>query len=310
MSNFLIHIGMPRTGTTVLQKWAFPKCKNHLVFMKRAYALSGTSINKERPFLVGAKPNELLHRLTEADPKKNPTDFFNSFIATPSILASQEQSSREGAQLCSLILAKALEKISNAGSEAKKSILISSERLIDTGASLVCKSSHGKSDYNFGYIKICESIAMHLSITPLILVCIREPIGYLRSKYMRTFIQRRAMQSHRDLSPSEYIEKQVILENKYPGTSVLIHTMHTHLIKQLQRHAFVKAYGFEELLASDDIFSLMGLKGEGAYAFQDFPRENKLPFSKEQEHKIEIEIIQTLKKYGFYDRIMGTQIYA
>ena len=85
--------------------------------------------------------------------------------------------------------------------------------------------------------------------------------------------------------------------------------MHAEFIKQLQQHAFVKAFGFQELLSSNDIFSLMGLEGEGKYAFRDFPRENKLPFTKEQEQVIETEITQALKRYGFYDRIMKAQMF-
>ena len=80
-------------------------------------------------------------------------------------------------------------------------------------------------------------------------------------------------------------------------------------IKQLQKHAFVKAFGFQELLASEDVFSLMGLQGEDKYAFRDFPRENKLPVTKEQEQAIEVEIIKALNEYGFYDRIMKAQMF-
>ena len=117
------------------------------------------------------------------------------------------------------------------------------------------------------------------------------------------------MKGERDLSPTEFIQKQSRLEINHPGTSALAPAMHSKFIKQLQKHAFVKAFGFQELLASDDIFSLMGLQGEEKYAFSDFPRENKLPFSKEQEQAIEIEITQALKQYGFYDLIMKAQMF-
>lgn len=117
------------------------------------------------------------------------------------------------------------------------------------------------------------------------------------------------MQGERDLSPTEFIQKQCHLERKYSGTSALTPAMHAEFIKQLNHHAFVKVFGFQELLASDDVFSMMGLQGEEKYAFRDFPRENKLPFSKEQEQTIEIEIIQALQQYGFYDRIMKAQMF-
>ena len=117
------------------------------------------------------------------------------------------------------------------------------------------------------------------------------------------------MRGERDLSATEYIQKQSILESNHPGTSALTPAMHNEFIKQLQRHAFVKAFGFKELLASDDVFSLMGLQGEDKYAFRNFPRENKLPFTKEQEQIIEFEITNALKRYGFYDRIMKAQMF-
>ena len=124
----------------------------------------------------------------------------------------------------------------------------------------------------------------------------------------RTVIQRRSIQQ-RDLSPKEYVNKQAILESNHPGTSALTPAMHSEFIKQLQQHAFVKAFGFQELLASDDVFSLMGLQGEDKYAFRDFPRENKLPFTKDQEQEIEAEITKALKKYDFYNRITKAQMF-
>ena len=113
----------------------------------------------------------------------------------------------------------------------------------------------------------------------------------------------------RQINPREYIQKQSILEHNHPGTSALTPAMHAEFIKQLQQHAFVKASGFQELLASDDVFSLMGLQGEDKHAFRDFPRENKLPFTKEQEQAIEVEITKALKQYGFYDRTMKAQMF-
>ena len=118
------------------------------------------------------------------------------------------------------------------------------------------------------------------------------------------------MRGERDLSPTEYIQKQAILESNHPGTSALTPAMHSRFIKQLQQHAFVKAFGFQELLKSDDIFSLMGLQGEDKLAFGSFPRENKLPLiTQEEEQIIESTITQSLKQYGFYDRIMKAQMF-
>ena len=119
----------------------------------------------------------------------------------------------------------------------------------------------------------------------------------------------RKMQNLRQITPNEYIQKQSFLESNHPGISALTPAMHAEFLKQLHKHAFVKAFGFQQLLASDDVFSLMGLKGEKSYAFRDFPRENKLPVTKEQEQAIEVEITQALKQNGFYDRIMKAQMF-
>ena len=185
---------------------------------------------------------------------------------------------------------------------------MSSEKLCETAASFACYSNHSKFDWTFNYMPICDAICKACQKQALISVCLREPISYLRSKYLRTFIQRRHMQGERDLSPTEYIQKQSILESNHPGTSALTPSMHTEFIKQLQQHAFVKAFGFQELVASDDVFSLMGLQGEDQYAFRDFPRENKLPFTKEQQQAVEVEITKALKQYGFYDQIIKVQM--
>ena len=117
------------------------------------------------------------------------------------------------------------------------------------------------------------------------------------------------MRGERDLSPTEYIQKQCKLETNHQGTSALTPAMHAEFMKQLQKYALVKAFGFQELLNSDDVFSLMGLQGEDKYTFRNLPKENKLPFTKEQEQAIEIEITQALKQSGFYDRIMKAQIF-
>ena len=123
MLNFTIHIGTPRTGTTVLQKSALPKCKHHLVFTKRAYKTSGVSIDNRRPYLIGANPEQLMDKLLGTDPKENPFDFFNSFIALPSIMASQKQSLTKSNKQYYTVLVSAMQKIRSTSIEEKKSIL-------------------------------------------------------------------------------------------------------------------------------------------------------------------------------------------
>lgn len=309
MSGFIIHIGTPRTGTTVIQKFLLPKSKKYLVFQKKAYEMSGTTLDPQTPYVIGANPKDLINALETINPLQNPTTFFNLFIVTTAAYSCHDPTTNNNKKRFYPILEESIHKLWESSKKIRQSIVMSSEKLCETAASFACYSNHSKYDWTFNYIPICDAIREACQEQALISVCLREPISYLRSKYLRTFLQRRSMRGERDLSPTEYIQKQCTLESNHQGTSALTPAMHSEFIKQLQQHAFVKAFGFQELLASEDTFSLMGLQGEEKYAFRDFPRENKLPFTKEQEQSIEVEIKKALKQYGFYDRIMRAQMF-
>ena len=301
MNSLIIHIGAPRTGTTVIQKHLLNKSRTHFVLSKNAHESSGEIKNLVEQKTVVDEESTLnyLKSATKNIELLSKRDILNKLIVEPCLHGRTKSQAT--------ILSKTLRLLAE---KKDKKILISTERLMDTSASFACLSRHREqdTDHQFPVYFLCN-IATRIGESPKITVCLREPIRYLRSKYLRTFIQRRLMQRQRDLSPTEYIQKQSILESNNPGTSALTPAMHSVFIKQLQQHSFVKAFGFQELLDCDDVFSLMGLQGEDKYAFRDFPRENKLPFTKEQEQSIEIEITQALKQYGFYDRIMKAQMF-
>lgn len=293
----IFHIGCPRTGTTSLQKNIFNKSNANTFLSKDAYSSSA------KQALPGIVDNNFLQSQTTSDTSLlKPKEIFDQIFFCALKLAVDGTRKEYSDKLISLI------KLCNKSLKGK--IVISSERFCDSSASLQGDSRHQEnSDKIFAIIATLIALkATNIKTSSLVTLCLRDPIQYIRSKYIRTIFQRKIM-SLRHLTPSEYIQKQSILETNHPGTSALTPAMHAEFIKQLQQHAFVKAFGFQELLASDDVFSLMGLQGEDKYAFRDFPRENKLPFTKEQEQEIEIEITQALKAYGFYDRIMKAQMF-
>ena len=187
-------------------------------------------------------------------------------------------------------------------------LLFSSERICDCSASLRGDSIHNSVDEEFllySLARVCANVGRQY---PLIMACFREPISYLRSKYIRTWGIRQNG-NLREISPKEYIQKQAFLEKSHPGTSALAPAMHSEFIKQLQRHAYVKAFGFQELIGSGDVFNLLGLYGEDKFAFREFPRENKFPVTKDQENMIEVQIVQALKQYDFYERVAKAQMF-
>ena len=298
MSNFLIHIGAPRTGTTTLQQHIFPRARNHIVAQKKPKKNSFRTLTIE-------SAEEYLE--SNKDAIKDLSEYASALIFTSTLkLATPREQNK---QRYSRLLARSLNNLKKLSSKPDSKILISSERLCDTEAANTVFSSHKiYHDSELLCHTLCKTISSQMGEQALVIVTLRSPIAFLKSRYLRSIYQR-SSRKQRILRPPEYIGKQAMLETNHPGTSTLIMAMHSELIKQLQRHAFVKAFGFQDLLASDDVFSLMGLQGEEKVAFRDFPRENKFPFTKEQERTIEVEITKALKQYGFYDRIMKAQMF-
>ena len=296
MKQLIIHVGLPRTGTTTLQKSIFKLTNKTLVLSKD-------------PHKASSKVNEKSIFINTHDPRNNFYENIAKQLYDEIFVCALKLSVDRNRVEFKNRLEEAISKTWEISEDSKKQILFATERLVDTSTSIDGNSiNNPNSEVEFPIHPLCHFTSQIGILQPSITVCMREPIKYLRSKYLRTVSHRRSL-TFRALSPIEFIQKQAKLEINSPGTSVLTPAMHAVFIKQLQQHAFVKAFGFQELLASDDVFSLMGLQGEEKYAFRDFPKENKLPFSKEQEQAIEIEITQALKQYGFYDRIMKAQMF-
>lgn len=90
MKEMIIHIGTPRTGTTVLQKSLFPKAKSHHVFQKRPYSTTGDLINAEKGLIGGPLNKCILQLRSLATPIKaeQTTEFLNKILFTPLIPSS------------------------------------------------------------------------------------------------------------------------------------------------------------------------------------------------------------------------------
>ena len=311
MVSIVLHIGLPRTGTTVIQKYMTSALSQHLVIQKNPFHGSGNA-SVEKPWLVQAGPSELLERLSLLSPipeNISSVGFFNSCIASPAIGASQDPAVTSGRATYFPILCKAFELVSKTLEGVQKDCFITSERFSDTSSSLVCWSSHGSYDSTMPIFKICDAVSQATRLTPKVSVCFREPISYLRSKYLRTCLQRHAMGNQRHLSPEEFIDKQAKLERSSPGTSVLATAAHRDFLMRLQECSFVKAFGFSELISSDDVFALIGLQGEQQYSFKKFPRENSCAVQGQSNSDIEMQIIQELKACGFYKGLLDSQMF-
>lgn len=295
MTDIVIHIGAPRTGTTTLQKHVFPLLKSTLCLQKEAYQSSGDIEKIHRN-----QPVECDIREQVRTPAGRNTILRDVFILSSVKLAvdSSRHQFRE-------VIQKATGELVALG---HRTILISSERLSDGSLSLEGDSLPAPGmDITFGIHSLSAALRQ-AGFTPLISVCLRDPIPYLKSKYIRTAMQRHS-RGRKSLRPRDFIEKQLFLEQNHPGTSALTPALHAEFIRQLQDNAFVKAFGFQQLLDSEDVFALMGLQGEERIAFRRFPRENRLVSDPNIEKTIEAEIRDTLKQSGFDQRLARAQMF-
>ena len=289
MTRFIIHIGAPRTGTTVLQKHIFPKLRNTLALSKRPFQASfGNPGTITRTYSS--------KRLEEFSADEKADLLENSIMA-----GTMSHDDKEKARTVSL-----LQELNRQGEIAQ--VLISSELLCDTTASLNGNSRHTSGTSQAFWIYSLLDLFQQANTKAEIAVCLREPLKYLTSKYLRTIVQRENA-GLRFLRPSEFIAKQIILEQESPGSSVITQACHKSFIEQLSAKSSVKHFGFKQLLQSTDVFQLFGLTGEKKLSFTDFPPENSLRFDASCREQAMQEIQSTLRNLGYQKLIEESRIH-
>ena len=301
MQQVIVHIGTPRTGTTTLQKNVFQFLRRHELFTKTPYTAQGLfTSHRGRSEFTPAGMHAFIRSIE--DPGSRPSNAHIS-DAIRALATASSHVDRATRLTTYKLLVDLMRQVM---SQFTAPIFLSNERYCDSGASLNGDSRHTE-DAEFGIYPLTRALIAS-GVAPSIVVCLREPIAYLRSKYLRTVEQRKS-RGLRFLSIKEYLGKQINLEKTSPGTSALTPAMHSQFVRQLQRYSFVKAFGFRDLLSSDDVFSLMGLLGEAEISFKDLSAENALNASGGVNQSIENEIIQVLKSYELYERMRGSQMY-
>ena len=211
MGQIYIHIGLPRTATTCLQKYLFPKSKNKLVFQKTAYSSSGKITNKSDS--SGAiSMSSLLKKLKSMNTPLEETqrsEFLREVIlflsAQPCGWTKREERSKN-LEFAREVAASLLEKAANT---SLKDILISTERLAETSSSLVLLPKLTK-ESEYLIISLSKFITRYTQKNPCIITSLRNPIPYLRSRYCRTTIQRQMI--------NEGSLQKNIFKNKQPSS--------------------------------------------------------------------------------------------
>tara|TARA_B100000674_G_C37934202_1_gene959478 strand:- start:1277 stop:2191 length:915 start_codon:yes stop_codon:yes gene_type:complete len=303
MDDIIFHVGAPRTATTVLQKYVFPSSKRYFCLSKTPFEASGLLAKKS------SLANEYSREFVDAilrDDVIDGEERVNFFKFAFGLLPLKMSTFPENKEL-SLMFKKALFRLSSSA-KAFEAALVSTERLVDTSASLNGDSMHkSKSDRSFPIYQVLKQV-YEFGFSSRVLVVLRDPFEYLRSKYCRTYFQR-SSSGLRFISASEYIHKQCILESKWPGTSALSVAMHASFVRSLGQFSYVKPIGFKDLLDSRDVFKLMGMHGEISISFADLPIENSLFIPGLDVKLLHKEIKDALMKNNFYDTIMAQKLY-
>ena len=302
-----LHIGVSRTGTTVLQRHVFPELKNHLVFSKKPFRSSVGSL----PTGWGSRLHFVDHCLEK--PLKGRSSSgrkrFAGQILFPVAIAASRNNGRDQ-NLFRQQLRRVVRQMFEVSRRDGRSLLISSERLAQTNFSIWAKKSSLSKPVvtTFPVYELCRAFLDASGQKPQVIVVLREPISYLRSNYIR-MCEMRKKHGNSCLSADRFVARQARCEKAHPGTSALTAAMHQSFLSALEAVAEVKAVGFREQIASSDLCSLFGLEGEPGFSFAQFPRENRFTEMADDEATIERLITETLAKKGFLDRLHAEQRY-
>ena len=303
-----LHIGVSRTGTTVLQKHVFPGLKNHLVFSKKPFRSSVGSLpagwDSRLQFVDQCLEKPLKARSSSGRKR------FAGQILFPVAIAASRNNGRDQDQFRQQLrrVARQMVEVSR---HDRRSLLISSERLAQTNFSVWAKKRSLSRPVvaAFPVYELCRAFLDASGQKPQVIVVLREPISYLRSNYIR-MCEMRKKHGNSYLSADRFVSRQARCERSRPGTSALTAAMHQSFLDALETVAEVKAIGFREQIASSDLCALFGLEGEPELSFAQFPRENRFTDLAEDEKTIERLIIETLAKEGFLDRLRDEQRYT
>ena len=290
----IIHIGLPRTATTMLQSHVFPKLENTILLQKRPYSSRIGSKGEKGKMLSNA--TDIGRYLRSLDPFIF-ADSPEQQVAMEQSLVSTAASSTEGPSYA--LLLEHLEFLVRAAaiSDGKKRILISAERLVDTRASLCGWGPPlpNRFEQEFPIFSLLRA-ASDIGVRPRVIVCFRDIIPYLVSKFVRTVIQRQAMK-YPGITIESFLEGQFKLEKVCPLGSVISPLRKNHFIGTLEKNSDVTALAFEKLKDSKDLMRDLSIESSARCAFSDFPVENDSPITSEAKAQLIDRVTEYLNRH-------------
>lgn len=321
--HLLLHIGPPRTATTTLQKHVFPNVSHHLCLQKKAYRyhlkaaeLQGCDIIPGQGYVIDYNQMKMmLGSLREtglqAESSRDTLYFLVSASSETLCMRSVQQSRMKKLWYQLLVQSLRLAAETVLDEQGWSGLVIASEALSNTTVGIRGSLKAVADQDSLQTSVLCSAWreGVHGPI-PHISFCLRDPIDYILSRYLRHCANRSSKDAPGSrLSPEQWLAVQAEAFSSQPQLSALFPAFHLSFTRFHARHGFIRPYGFEELLATDDVFALIGLDHEAKFSFSSLPRENRLRGLSQSAENIKVRIEATLKELQLFEQLRNEQIY-
>lgn len=160
------------------------------------------------------------------------------------------------------------------------------------------------------FVWLCRAWQEVNGVAPRILLCLRDPVDHMVSRYLRYAAFQVSGGAEAALRPVDYLESQFELHRSNPHGSLFATLFHKSFLHYCYGHGYVRAVGYEELVASDNVFALLGLGSQEGIPFHSLPRENPIGhlFPEDRIREIRRLMKRTLKAHGFFELMLQERL--
>lgn len=260
---FFIHVGLPRTATTILQREVFPNLPD-MIYL-------GKNWNNTLP-IEKFQPLKLISNLVD-DFHKTGHLSDNLRAVLPGILgrlkAENQFNHRQGSQMLVELMHQCMNLLQDAFSG--NALLYSDESLIESVAGLSSNLMHG------ARVPLEQLAAVGVLEKVTVLLVLRDPLDFLRASWYKN----NEFQYRYKLQPicfDEWIRKQMALYIRKPTASRIFLAMHKSFSKQVASYCpNIVVSQYEELLIADDLMLKLtnGVISSPEVNLKSFPKENQ-----------------------------------
>ena len=249
MSEFYLHIGLPRTATSNLQSHVFPKTSPDTLFLGKD------------PFIFPSVPedfhlDEILESIEIFDIEKIRLELRYLLTSLMNEIKFQGVVDEFFESFVTEVFAKLRTKAKERGIEK---FIFSFEALVNTNAARYCLTN--TVEQYVPAVALSKAIRSAGFQTFKVICVYRDPIRHLASIYARN-MRMRVNRKLATLTPAQFVEIQAKNFSVSPHNSILfdvMHKSHSQFTATLGDHHIM---GFSELLMSKDVFRSLGIPGQ------------------------------------------------